>query len=62
VLDAVVDAIKDEIGLDNAVVQATAGVISPEAIENGEPIRAADALLIAKMLNAEIGQRPFGIA
>jgi hypothetical protein len=58
VLDAVVEAIKEEIGRDNPVVQATAGVISPESIENGEPIRAADALLIAKMLDAEIGARP----
>lgn len=61
-LDAVIEAIKDSIGRDNPVVQAAAGVISPETIEAGEPIRAADALIVAKMLDAEIGPRMPGIA
>jgi hypothetical protein len=58
VLDAVVEAIKDDIGRDNPVVKAVAGVISPETIEAWEPIRTADALIVAKMLDAEIGRRP----
>jgi hypothetical protein len=33
-------------------------VISPEAIEDGEPIRAADALLVAEQLDAAIGPWP----
>jgi hypothetical protein len=62
VFDAVVEAIKDGIGRDNPVVRSVAGVISPETIEAGEPIRAADALLVAKMLDAELGRRPIVIA
>ena len=31
-------------------------------IAAGEPIRAADALLVARALDAEIGSRPIGIA
>lgn len=58
VFDAVLEAIKDGIGRDNPVVQATAGVISPETIELGEPIRAADALVVATLLDSEIGPRP----
>jgi len=59
VLDAVIEAIKADIGRDNPVVAATAGVISPDLIASGDPIRAADALLVAEMLNAEIGPTPW---
>jgi hypothetical protein len=62
VFDAVVEAIKDDIGRDNPVVQAVAGIISPETVEAGDPIRAADALLVAKMLDGEIGPYPIVIA
>jgi hypothetical protein len=58
VFDAVLEAVKGDIGRDNPVVQAVAGIVSPETIEAGEPIRAADALMVAKMLEAEIGPRP----
>jgi hypothetical protein len=58
VFDAVIEAIKDDIGRDNPVVASVAGVISPETIAAGDPIRAADALLVAKMLDAEIGPYP----
>lgn len=58
VFDAVIEAIKDELGRDNPVVAAVAGVISADMISSGEPIRAADALLVAEMLDAEIGPRP----
>lgn len=58
ILDAVLEAIKDEIGRENPVVQAVAAVISPETIAEGDPLRAADALVVAKLLNAEIGPWP----
>jgi hypothetical protein len=62
VFDAVVEAIKDDIGRDNPIVAAVAGIISPETIEAGQPIRAADALVVARMLDAEIGPRPISFA
>jgi hypothetical protein len=58
VLHSVIDAIKDGIGRDNSVVQSAAGVISPDAIASGEPIRAADALIVARILDGEIGPYP----
>jgi hypothetical protein len=62
IFDEVVEAIKDDLGRDNPAVAAVAGIISPETVEAGEPIRAADALLVAKMLDAEIGPYPMTIA
>jgi CRISPR/Cas system-associated protein Cas7 (RAMP superfamily) len=62
VFDAVIEAVKDDIGRNNPVVAAVAGVISAETIEAGEAIRAADALLVAKMLDAEIGPRPSSVS
>jgi hypothetical protein len=58
VLHAVIDAIKDGIGRDNPVVRSAAGVISPDAIASGEAIRAADALIVARLLDGEIGPYP----
>ena len=58
VLHAVIEAIKDGTGRDNEVVMSTAGVISPEAIASGAPIRAADALIVARILDGEIGPYP----
>jgi hypothetical protein len=46
-LDAVLEAVKAEIGLDNRVVAAIAGIITTEAIESGEPLMASDVLLVA---------------
>lgn len=57
VLDAVFNDIKSTLG-DDPVVTAVEEIISPERIEAGEPIRAADALLVAEQLNAAIGQTP----
>jgi hypothetical protein len=37
---------------------STAGVISPEAIASGAPIRAADALIVARILDGEMGPYP----
>jgi hypothetical protein len=63
VLDAAVDDIKAALG-DDPVVQAVSGIISAETIDAGEPIRAIDALLVARQLDAALGERPllFGIA
>jgi hypothetical protein len=58
VLHSVIEAIKDGIGRDNPVVQSTAGVISAEAIASGDAIRAADALIVARILDGEIGPYP----
>jgi hypothetical protein len=57
VLDAAIEHIKAALP-DDPVVQAVAGIISPETIEAGEPIRAIDALLVAEQLDAAIGPRP----
>lgn len=58
VLHAVIEAIKDGIGQDNPVVQSAAAVISPETVASGEAIRAADALIVARILDGEIGPYP----
>ncbi|RDI21707.1 hypothetical protein [Lentzea flaviverrucosa] len=57
VFDAVVEAVRAALPND-PVVEAVRGVISPEQIELGEPIRAADALLVAEQLDAAIGPYP----
>lgn len=54
VLDAVIEAAR-RVCPDDEVVQAARSVISPEQIESGDPVRAADALLVAKQLDAAIG-------
>jgi hypothetical protein len=43
---------------DDPVVDAIRGVISPEQIGSEEPVRAADALVVAKQLDAAIGPYP----
>jgi hypothetical protein len=61
VLDAAIEDIKAALG-DDPVVLAVAGVISPDTIEAGEPIRAVDALLVAEQLDAAIGPYPLSLA
>jgi hypothetical protein len=63
VLDAVIESVR-EVLPDNPVVAAVRGILSPEQIALGEPIRAADALLVAKQLDAALGPEPpmIGIA
>lgn len=61
VLDAVIKVVR-QVRPDDPVVQAVRGVISVEQIESGEPVRAADALLVAKQLDAAIGPRPMFVA
>lgn len=57
VLDAALDAIKAEIP-DDPVAQSVLGIFTAEFIAAGEPVRAADMLVIAQQLNAAIGQPP----
>ncbi len=61
VLDAVIESVRAT-RPDDPVVEAVRGVISPEQILLGEPVRAADALLVAKQLDAAVGAWPPVIA
>jgi hypothetical protein len=57
VLDAVTEAVR-LVRPDDPVVAAARGVISAEQTAEGEPVRAADALVVAKQLDAAIGPPP----
>ncbi|MDJ1131508.1 hypothetical protein [Streptomyces iconiensis] len=57
VLDAVIESVRVALS-DDEVVDAVRGIISADQIALAEPIRAADALLVAKQLDAAIGPRP----
>jgi hypothetical protein len=60
VQDAVIES--DRAARQNdPVVEAVRGIISPEHIASGEPVRAADALLVAKQLDAAVGAYPLVI-
>jgi hypothetical protein len=61
VLDALIEGTRGFLS-DDPVVAAVAGIISPQTIAEGEPIRAADALLVAEQLSAALGRRPNVIA
>lgn len=56
VLDAALTAMRD-LAPDNSVVASVRDVISAEAVEEGEPIRAVDVLLVVTTLIA-IGPKP----
>ena len=58
-LDAASAALRD-LAPDNSVVAATRDVISAEAVEEGEPIRATDVLLVVTTLLAVVPQPPVG--
>src|ERR687892_2356119 len=57
VLDAVIESVRTVLP-DDRVVAAVRSVLSPEQFASGEPIRAADALLVAKQLDAALGPYP----
>jgi hypothetical protein len=57
VLDAVIEAVRLA-RPDDPAVKAARSVISPEQMESGEPVRAADALLVARQLDTAIGTYP----
>lgn len=61
VLEAVLDEVK-RVRSHDPVVAAVLGLISVEAISAGEPVRAADVLLVAEQLDAAIGKYPIVIA
>lgn len=54
VLDACLESFKQHVP-DDPVVQAIRAVLSPEAISEGEPVRAVDAALVAGQLAAALG-------
>jgi hypothetical protein len=57
VLDAAVEHTRSFLP-DDPVVNTIRGVVSPDQIASGEPVRAADALVVAKQLDAAIGPHP----
>jgi hypothetical protein len=61
VLDAVIESVRDDLDGD-PVMAKVRSVISVEQIHSGEPIRAADALLVAEQIDAAIGPNLFGFA
>lgn len=61
VLDAALQDIKQAMPHD-PVVRSLVDLMSADYIGSGEPLRAADVLVIAKQLDAAIGHRPIVIA
>lgn len=61
VLDAVLNSIQG-VRPNNPVVVAARGVIRPEQVAAGEPVRAVDVLVVAKQLSAAIGPYPLVVA
>ncbi|MFD7161333.1 hypothetical protein ACFV9C_42575 [Kribbella sp. NPDC059898] len=59
VLDAAIGSIKAALP-DDPVVAAVADLISADLIGSGEPVRAADMLVVAEQLDAAIGPEPPG--
>lgn len=57
VVDAVVSSIRAKLP-DDAVVAVIRDVVSIEAIEEGEPVRALDLLVIVGQLQAALGPEP----
>lgn len=47
---------------DDPVVRVLVDLMSADAIGSGDPIRAADMLVIAEQINAAIGKRPIVVA
>lgn len=61
VVAAALDDIKQAVPND-PVVRALVDLMSADAIGSGDPIRAADMLVIAEQIDAAIGSRPAFIA
>jgi hypothetical protein len=61
VMDAVIEAVR-KVRPDHPAVKAARSVISPEQIQSGQPVRAADALVVAKQLDTAIGPPPLPIS
>lgn len=54
-LDAVIDEAKAFVE-DDRVLQRIASVVSPAALADGEPVRAADALVVVSILSSRVGR------
>jgi hypothetical protein len=61
VLDAVLGGVKETMP-DDPVVLSLVDVVSADMIGSGDPIRAADMLVVAEQLSAAIGDWPLVIA
>jgi hypothetical protein len=59
VVDATIAAVR-AVRPDDLVVRATADLLSPERIASGEPVRAADVLVVAEQFLAALGPEPVG--
>ena len=62
VMDAVLAAVKGQLPVDDPVVLSVLDVISPEAVDSGEPLRAADVLVVVGVLKARLGPEPGSIS
>jgi hypothetical protein len=61
VVDAALNDVKQALP-DDPVVQSLVEVFSADVIGEGEPVRAADMLVVAKQLDAAIGPYPLVVA
>lgn len=55
IMDASLSAAREHLDADDPLAVASRDLISPEQVEDGDPIRAADALLVAGQIFAAIG-------
>lgn len=55
VLDAIVEAVKQHL-VHHEVAQQIAGIISVNAVAEGEPLRATDALIVVAALRTALGE------
>jgi hypothetical protein len=60
VFEATLDLLRDSLS-DDPVVSAVVGAYAHE-LETGEPVRAVDALLVARQIDAAIGPYPIVVA
>ena len=60
VLDAALSSIR-ELASDNTIMASIRDVISTEAIEEGEPVRAVDVLMVVTTLLAVVPQPPVSL-
>ncbi|WP_147376304.1 hypothetical protein [Micromonospora radicis] len=60
ILDAVLESVQS-VRPNDPVVKAARGVLRPEQLAAGEPVRVVDALVVAKQLSESIGPYPLVI-
>jgi hypothetical protein len=59
VVDATISSVR-EVRPDDPVVMSMVDLLSPERVGSGEPVRAADVLVVAEQLLAALGPEPVG--